>query len=166
MFQKVKVKEKESLKIHHRTEKWGKTGKERWPDFPCRSLFSTVSDRMTASAGCRGISVVFNSLSKVSWCLLFLFSFFFSLRSLSGSSRSSLSCDLVCSFFGRRGSRAKLRGQTVWRWSSQIRASLLWAAQPPLSIFHWLLVEDWKISPSFILIKERADLSLQSCLLF
>lgn len=36
MFQKV---EETVFKIHHRTEKWGKTGKERRPDFPCRSLF-------------------------------------------------------------------------------------------------------------------------------
>lgn len=79
------------------------------PSFLSRSLFSTVSDSMTASAGCRGISVVFISLSKISWCLLFLFSFFLSLRSLSGSSLSSLSWDLVCSFFGRSGSRAKLQ---------------------------------------------------------
>lgn len=64
---------------------------------------------MTASGGCSWISAVLSSLSKLSWCLLFLFSFFLSLRSLSGSSRSNLSWDLVCSFFGRRGSKAKLR---------------------------------------------------------
>lgn len=68
----------------------------------------TVSDSMTASLGCSGISDVFSSLSNSSWCLLFLFSFFFSFLSFSGSSRSSLSWDLECSFFGKRGSKANL----------------------------------------------------------
>lgn len=68
----------------------------------------TVSDSMTASLGCRGISAVFSSLSNSSWCLLFLFSFFFSFLSFSGSSRSSLSWDLQCCFFGKRGSKANL----------------------------------------------------------
>lgn len=87
----------------------------------------TVSDRMTASLGCSGISAVFSSLSNSSWCLLFLFSFFFSFLSFSGSSRSSLSWDLQCSFFGKRGSKANLSDEREkrnqmrrggWRWPS------------------------------------------------
>lgn len=69
----------------------------------------TVSERITASDCCRGMSVGLNSLSNISWCLLFLFSFFLSFFSLSGSSLSSLSWDRECIFFGRRGSRANLK---------------------------------------------------------
>lgn len=147
MFQKSKSKRKkrayESITGLRNREKQVKNGGRAFPAGHC---FSTVSDRMTASAGCRGISVVFSSLSKVSWCLLLLFSFFFSLRSRSGSSRSSLSCDLVCSFFGSRGSRAKLRGQTV-------RSLHLCSQQ------HSRRYQSFTgVSPSVILIKERADL--------
>lgn len=73
----------------------------------------TVSDRITASDCCSGASAGLNSLSNVSWCLLFLFSFFLSFLSFSGSSLSSLSWDLECIFFGRRGSRANLQETAV-----------------------------------------------------
>lgn len=39
MFQKVKVKETESLQIHHSTEKWGKPVKNGGPVSPRGSLF-------------------------------------------------------------------------------------------------------------------------------
>ena len=73
----------------------------------------TVSDRMTASGGCMPASAVFRSLSKASWCRLLRFSFLRSLRSRSVSSRSSLSWDLVWSFLGSSGSRAKLDSSRV-----------------------------------------------------
>lgn len=81
-------------------------------------MWLTVSESITASDCWGGMSVALNSLSNISWCLLFLFSFFFSFFSLSRSSLSNLSWERECIFFGKRGSSTKLQTEC---WKESIR---------------------------------------------